>query len=744
MLRVKTCKFDTKQLKGNDVKKHVIVAFILVILAGCSKSPEEKAKSLFDEAVALTQQYRFEAAKSKFTELNELDPSSPVGYFGSGYILEKQLQYYDALQVYLTIVKAAPSFAHAQAGCWRILTHLQQYQDALDYALAYNDAQPLEAESKLIVAESFMNSNMNRRGRAFLDTALTFGSDPLLVSAMRARAFALDNKFDSAGLACDQALKGAAESAEVTMEIARYLETIGQIDSAIAMSRRATEIANNDYGVLMSHFYLALRNNYFYEARQIIKQLRTYKVPELVTTTMEMFYAYKAKEYTPSRHALDLVGRLSESSLSYKMYEMIVRGVLGDELTITSNFDILEGLMERQDNGSKFQEYLIYFAAMQQAEIMNDMIGLSGLEKVSNRFINRAPYKTKQAYLFYRTGQPEKFNKIEKNILKSHGRQPDWLTDLADIYADRFLRRYDDADKLYRKVLEINSWYRPAFENLVAMYRRLNNTDKAVTLFNDFPHYSQQFAELALLQAICLVENNNIEEGMDLFLTRAGEVAGNLDWFRKMKKALVKKDRQKEIITLCDWLSDKSGHNPDALILAANTIGDEKQYEKAQKLAERALEFEQNNLDAKALKARSLYYLGKQDAAIEILEGNVAINDRHIASNYFLSRFLSMEGIDPHRAGNLARKAIFDSKSALKPWVNLCYVYFQIGRYDLSRGEAGKASRSYNGEPEPLFRWGMALYMEGKEEAAEKLQEAIDLGLRGDNLREAQQTLKKL
>ncbi|MEA2031798.1 MAG: tetratricopeptide repeat protein [candidate division Zixibacteria bacterium] len=725
------------------MKRHLIFALFLLILAGCSTSPEKKAESLFNEAVTLTQQYQFEAAESKFTELGELDSLSPASYFGSGLILEKKLQYYDALQVYLSIVKADPSFTHAQAGCWRIFTHFEKYKDALEYGLAYDKAQPKESISKLIVAESFMDNNMSRRARVYLDSALTLGSNPYLVSAMRARSFALDNKLDSAEQAYEKALKGASESSEIAMETTRYLEEIGLIDSAIVMSNRAVKLDNNNYGTMMAHFELALRHNYFYEARRIIKQFKSNEVPELVTTTMDMFYTYAAKEYTPSRHAVTLVGRLSESSLSYRMYEMLVHGAVGDELTVTHDFDVLTGLMEKQDNGSKFQEYLIYFAAMQQAEITDDMIGISSLEKVSSHFIERAPYKTKKAYLFYRTGQSEKFGEIEKKILKYHS-QPNWLIRLADIYANRFVRRYDDAEKLYRKILETNQWHKPALKKLVAMHRRLGNTNKAAALFDDYPHFPQHFPEFTLLQAVCLVENNQIDKGVKLFLTKAGKITGDLSWFRQLREALIEHDRQDKIIEAANWFGENAGQNPDALTLAASILGDEKQYEAAQKLAEQALDIEQDNLDALAYKARSLYYLGKPDAAIEILNNNASVNDRHITSNYFLSRFLSMEGINSHRASNLARRAVFDSNSALKEWVNLCYVYFQVGRYDLSRGEAGKASRSYKGEPEPMFRLGMALYMEGKEEAAEKLQEAIDLGLRGDNLLEAKRTLKKL
>jgi len=54
-------------------------------------------------------------------------------------------------------------------------------------------------------------------------------------------------------------------------------------------------------------------------------------------------------------------------------------------------------------------------------------------------------------------------------------------------------------------------------------------------------------------------------------------------------------------------------------------------------------------------------------------------------------------------------------------------------------------TRSFAGEPGPLFRLGMALYLENKpDEARLRLQEAIDRGLAGDDLAEARRVLSTL
>ena len=76
--------------------------------------------------------------------------------------------------------------------------------------------------------------------------------------------------------------------------------------------------------------------------------------------------------------------------------------------------------------------------------------------------------------------------------------------------------------------------------------------------------------------------------------------------------------------------------------------------------------------------------------------------------------------------------------------MNLCYVYDREGRYDLSRAEAFKACKVFPKEPEPFFRLGIAMYREGKPEARGQLEKAIELGLWGDWLESARETLAKL
>ncbi len=717
---------------------------LLTVMSGCTSSPEDKAVSLFEKSIRHANNYEFEAARSGFAELSELEPKSPAGYFGSGLIFERQLQFYDALHVYMDIAQSHPSYAPAQAGCWRMFTRLELFEEAMDAALAYNDILPDDPESKLLAAEAFLNLDLTGRALSYLDSAKSLGSDPRLVDIMRARTYAAAHQEDSARLTYQKVGELSESSPQVTVEASAFWEKMGRIDTAIALSRAAVEQSEGAPVSLVSHFFLSLRHNYFYEARQVMEQFRQRKLPELVEAMLRLHYHHERGDDTPARHAVTDVEVLAGNTMTFWILDMVARAPSGDDLTLSNNADAIEVELVKRGYNEEFATYMFYFATMTLTEYLDEAIGYSKLERLAPKFVRRAPGMLRTAFVAYRTGRQEKFDEYESLIKTGHSRQPEWVAGLADIYANQFVRRYDDAREYYDRALELDQWYRPAFENYIEMLRRLGESSEVVSLFDEYGYFADWYPELRLLKAVCLAEDGQPERGLELYVTNAPYLHGDLTWSEELYRVLEDREYRPQISEQASWLLAHNSANPDAMILAGKMFFELKDFQNAERAISFALDLEPDNFTARALNAWLLYTRGEIQAALDILNENVAQKNYHIESNYYLSRILAMEGLEPHRAENLARKAVFDSNSNLRTWMNLSYVYFLTGRYDLSRGEALKASRGYPEEPEPLFRVGMAMYMEGKEEASEKLEEAIRLGLQGDNLAEAEATLKKL
>jgi len=724
--------------------KRYFACLLLVVLAGCSQSPEQKKESLYQSGLDKIAEYRFDAAQAKFLELSDFDPSSPMGYLGTGMILEKQMCLYDALDIFMTVAEADAGIAPAHAGIWRVMTGLGEHENAMTAAVNWNRASPDDPEATMALARSLLQIDLASQARGKLDLLLDQGGDEVMIEVMRAWSHAVDHDYDTAAAAYDRALTGGGLSAAASRMAVQYLEEIGEVDSAMAMSRQSVRLSGDDRQARIDHFHVALEHRYLSDARRTLAELESGGLPESILAIMNVDYHVAAGTITEARRGMDRVMLLVGSNLSTQILEMDVRGRADDELSVTTNSDVVRRDLESGKRNQSFADFASYMVAIKMTEFFKDFIGLDQLKLVPPAYKSRVSYGVTQAYLLYRTGQHEAFEEEEGKILKYHSGQPAWMIALADRYADVFMRRYDDAARLYAQVLKEDQWNRVALEHWVAMHRRLDQYEKIVDLFERYPSPAELFPEVGLLQAVCLAEGGLTTDGISLFLDRAGSLRGNLSWFEQMHLALEEQDDQAALAKLADWLEENDADLPELLSMAAGIRCDQKNYEAGRITAEQAVSLEAGLLLPLVNKARALYGLGQTEEALEILDGNVRQNEFHVESNLYLSKFLATEGMDPNRAANLARRAVFDSHSGLKPWLNLSYVYFQIGRYDLSRGEATKADRSYGGRPEAKFRIGMALYMEGKAEAREMLEKAIATGLHGDNLAEAQQTLKKL
>jgi len=726
------------------MRKYLIIGLLSLAAFGCSKSPEEKIFSLFQTGTQQADRYEFDAALATFKEIGEIDPSTPLGYYGSGLVFERQLQYYDALHVYMSITNSSSSFAPAFAGAWRIFTHLKEWDDAAQMAAEYSRLLPDDPEAHLILARALMNIQQYGRARQEVDKAVALGADRSLAALAKARAYSLEHQVDSAEVALRTAMSTFHESPAFYASAADYFETAGLIDSAISLGRASVKSAGNDFDLIVAQFYRALRHNYFFEARQIIRRLKEQGAAELVTTGLEMFYHLAGENQTHARHACDTYLGIAQRSISALTYDILVRGRQSDMLTGSQNIGVIIRIMQIDHYDPEFQEYMKYFLAVLFASYFDDLDGLKQLRTVSPGFLNRKEVRLRTAYCLYRTGQHEEYEQLMTLLSKYHRTQPDWLTGMADIYGDYFVRRYDSANQYYRTALNKDKWYRPAFENPVDMYRRLKQPERALKLFDTYPHFEQSYPEIALMKALCLVEQGDIQQGVDLFERKFPLVRGDLARFEEMTSLLDKGDLQEERTKLYQQLSRINADNVDALVLAAEFESDGADFQAALNLAERALSLKPDYATASAQKARALYGLGKRSEAFDIFEKYLIEARFNVDINHYYSRILATEQIDLQRATNLARRALFDSGHDLRVWMNLSYVYFQIGRYDLSRGEALKASQSHKDEPEPFFRIGMAMFMEEKEEARENLEKAIELGLKGENLEIARQTLQKL
>jgi predicted Zn-dependent protease len=200
-------------------------------------------------------------------------------------------------------------------------------------------------------------------------------------------------------------------------------------------------------------------------------------------------------------------------------------------------------------------------------------------------------------------------------------------------------------------------------------------------------------------------------------------------------------DLEREIVELA--LSENP-EDADALYLAADLDIANGAVETGLAHLNKAVELEPRRFFSIVQKARGMYLSGDKDNAIQFLQALVKEDVDQYVANYYLSRFLALENRDLKRAQNLARQATTCGNNSLESMMNVCFVYLKAGRTDLMIGESRRARAVYFDYPEPYFYLGLGLYHEEREGAKARLEKAIELGLTGEHLDLARETLRSM
>ncbi len=723
--------------------KHLLVLMAVILLvAGCGTSPEKQSLEKFESGLARLDEFDYTAADAVFRDISETDSTSVLGLYGHGLTYERQLMYLDALDIYMVAVQADSSFAPALAGIVKILNHFAVYDNALQAAGAYIQLHPEDPVGHLQLARTCFNTGLNARARQVIDDGQFDGDYRTQAVLVKATAFLGEAEFDSAAALVETGLAGLGDSPDAHMSAADYFEIAGLVDSSVMLSRHAVELSDYGFDFLVDHFYRCLRTGYFTEARRVANRLVAAGGGEQMRFGTMALYNIARGDKMLARSMSEKYRAFGINRLTPSYYELVTGVPLRLESAVKDEMTFLKMVMMKENYDEGFQVLIHYLIALAYSDINLPMEILDNLYALPGVYANRLPAKMATAFSLYNSGQHEEAARLMGIIVLGHSDQPDWLTGVADVYQAGHVRAYDQAQVHYNMALDRNRWYQPALINQVRMYRRIGQTEQALQLFARYPHLEERYPAIAVLKAFCLVEDGRRTEGLALFKDKIPYLKGDLRKFREMIDALNgDATAVGEIVTLLQQLNESDA---DALLMAANYSIAHKDFAKALQLAEQALQLESDFLTAQATRATAMYGVGEKEQALETLDSLLVANPDDARVNYALSKILIAEGIDLPRASNLARRAAFSSFLGYGEWMNLCHAYYRSNRFSLCRGEATKASRKFENRPGPFFWMGMAQYRENNQDAKKNLQKAVDLGLDGDELTQAQEVLAKL
>ena len=724
------------------MKKVLVISILVALMAGCSQTPEEKLESLTAKVMMQIDEYKFEEAHATVEEIGQLNPGSPLIPYSRGLILERQLCYLDAAHEYMLVATVDPDYVPALEGLCRSFSHLGEYSFAVRAASDLVQLHPDDPKQRLRFAEALIGVGQFRAAEREISAAAKMGAHPSLIDLITARLLHLRYEIDTAQVIRRQAVKDLPETVECLMSAADLYETVGLIDSSIVFSRRALKSAPDDHDVLLNHFYRCIRLQYFCDARLAITGIEASDGGEIVRAGMLLRYYRAAGRHSHAKRASDYYRRLTNVSLMSVFLDIHARAEGYDLMSAGSDLRILQSMIAEQDYLLEFKRYMSYLLLTQSPVVLIDVEKTQAMQELPSTYGNTIEVKTRIALFMHKTGDFEGYKEYVTLLEEHHRSQPDWLTGIADLNTNRGIRKYNQAERLYTRALEINRWYRPAFENMVAMYQRLHQYPEALAIIEKYPYFEQTYPQVRLTKALILAGNKQFEEALVILTDNYMLSRGDLSSLREFMD-IAGLNGNTEAVGKAIELLLALDSDPRALQLAAVWSCKSGEYQQGLDLSDRALSFE-DDADSYAIRAWALHGLGRKNEAFELFEENRSRDRDNYATSYYYSYLLASDKIDLDRASNMAREALFDSYADFDVWMNLCYVYYQAGRYDLCRGEALKASRTYATQAEPFYWIGMAMEREGKEAARENLLKAIMLGLTGDKLERAQELVEKL
>ncbi len=719
------------------------ISLLLIAIVSCSKTSGPKRGGLYGEAMDKVDAYQFDAADSLLAKLAKTDSLGFGTTYGRGVSFEHQMMYYDALQAYLITVSHFPDSGVVDEALNRIFTLLDSPEEAAEAARRWSELEKGNSTARFRLIQAQIGAGMYQRAEQSLGEALKVGLDKSLGDLLKARLQVISHLFDDAAASVAEARKQGPETPDFMLALADYYEERGLIDSSLWAGARSYELAQNDYYGFLQ-FQRSLKHGYFSSARKYVAEMAQKDKSSIPTTILSLFYWRGADERDRLNSLADTLATLRPGAYSTFFFNTEAYRSVGDLGFVALNVASARALSDEKGVHPPFRDF-VHWEIIKRItwpypplEVRQQLDSLKGWRETLPRF------QIMSAGELLADSSRKPFDRKIDSLVSANAQNPVWLIKAGQTLSEATGRGAEKGNLMYRQALKVDPQLPEPVFGMIRNAIRESKFSEAAAVFAEFPGFADRYPEAGLLKGLCDVTLGKTADGLGAFEKSfplaKGEIARADDIARELLRQ-GKADEAKRIASLCVSLSPE---NSEALMLASEVsyqIGDA---QASRDFAERGLKLDPQNSYLMAYRGRAMYALGQKEDAKKIFEDILKRLPSDEAASLIYSRILADENTDPSRAQNLARQALYYGKLSMRPVLNLAYVYYKGGRYDLAMGAAQSAVTAYPGDALAFYYLGMSQYNGKRDGAKGNLQKGLELGLVGENLQIARQTLGKL
>lgn len=722
-----------------------VLAALVALLLGCSKTPEEKAANLYVDAMKKLARFDYEGSLKSINQIGDLIPASPLITAGKAMAIEQHLWTIDAFDPYATIVQNSPISPEGYEGEYRIQKRLRAFDDALITADAYGKIVPKDSKVISHLAEAVLNAGLIQLSDRLIDSAKHVGAAKGETDFLRARAKFMQRKFDSAQFFAASALQEKSSDARYLEVAADYHEACGYADSSILFSSQEMK-AVADFPVLWTHhFDRALRLGYFAEARKAMRDVIAKGADSSVIIIMRSEYNNAVGNYVAASNESIHLGSFSPpTGLTHVLLEVEARDGMGDEVQASDALSTVANPLDNTPVTDRTHEFVssYFYVRFGRSPVPTEAQEL--VNKIYGPAVNRLEYRALQVTLLYETGRFASFDSLMAMYDAQFGTRPDWHRLMGNLYAGSGITHYDKAKEHYEKALSLDPNYADGFTDYQKTLELFNKYDEAEQLHERFPHFSARYPHIALQKAYILVLNGKQTEAAPVFASAITLRSGDMRAIKRYMDAFDQRFDTQGKQQALDLLVKTAPDNADILALAGEQSLATGGYTAALDIANSGLKLDKDLPVLYGIKARAMYRNGEAEAALHLMDSLYPDNQVDPDFIHQYAVLLLENNISLDKAANFARGAVLYSNYKVKEYLLLIDMYFQMGRYDLSWNEASNISMAYPHRPEGFYRLGRAGAQQGRTDAKEQLQKSIALGLGGPDLDNAKNLISQL